>query len=178
MTWYEYDNNNVDIQEVNFSHFEDFDMTQGDDGNIPCYMNHEWSTNSITLGDTLAFHPKRPKTLFIVPFNASFVGSFWLQPLCFQNQPKSEKCDVHFNKCCGNGDCYNNKCQCYPGWSKGSNCCESKFWEKYNFVLDAIAFLKWVTFANQIAPKSCTPLSPSTFSKAAMPLRSKTFSRL
>ena len=35
----------------------------------------------------------------------------------------TEVCDVEFDKCCGNGDCIDGKCQCYVGWSSESNCC-------------------------------------------------------
>ena len=39
-SWYEYDINHFDVQEVNFNHFEDFDVTQGKDGIIkPCLTN-------------------------------------------------------------------------------------------------------------------------------------------
>ena len=40
-SWYEYDNNNVDIQEVNLNHFEDFDVTQGENG-IYCTLIYEF----------------------------------------------------------------------------------------------------------------------------------------
>ena len=40
-------------------------------------------------GDTLAFHPAQPKSFFVVPSNSLNFGSYWLQPLCFQNRQGS-----------------------------------------------------------------------------------------
>ena len=57
------------------------------------YQTFEYEKFLIS-GDTLAFHPAKPHKLFIVPFDATKIGSYWLQPLCFQNPPPSRKTGV------------------------------------------------------------------------------------
>ena len=65
-------------QITDFGHF-DFDPSSGENG------------------DTLAFHPLKPKSLFVVSNSVSKIGKFWLQPLCFQNKPSTGKTKSTYN---------------------------------------------------------------------------------
>ena len=95
-TWYKY--SHTQLQEINFNHFEDFNIHQGMHGKMNFIriklLKHE---KFLISGDTLAFHPANPHQLFIVPFDVTKIGSYWLQPLCFQNRPPSRKAGVGIN---------------------------------------------------------------------------------
>ena len=65
-------------QITDFGHF-DFDPSSGENG------------------DTLAFHPLKPKSLFVVSNSVSKIGKFWLMPLCFQNKPSTGKTKSTYN---------------------------------------------------------------------------------
>ena len=39
----------------------------------------------------MAFHPLKPKSLFVISSSLSKIGKFWLQPMCFQNKPSTGK---------------------------------------------------------------------------------------
>ena len=93
------------LKVINFAHFPDFDSTKGQ------------------RGDSLVFHPSVPDSLFSFPHSDTSYKSINFQPLCFKPKVSSEVCEAEFSGCCGNGDCVNGKCSCYPGWTEGSNCC-------------------------------------------------------
>ena len=75
--WFEFKDG--DFEKISFTNFPDF------------------NSSGSSLGDTLLFHPLRPTTLFIYPFNATKIENFKLQPLCYAVKKSQETCEADFD---------------------------------------------------------------------------------